>query len=45
VKRIRIQKPQARRERPGREAFPPGWRDPDIVRAKTLARARTPVAK
>jgi len=45
VKQIRIQKPRAQRERPGREAIAPGLRDPDIVRAKALARARTPVAK
>ncbi len=45
MKRIRIQKPRARRERPWREALPPDPRDPDIVQAKALARARTPVAK
>ena len=45
MKQIRIQKPRARRERPRREALSPDWRDPDIVRAKALARARTPVAK
>ena len=45
MKQIRIQKPRARREGPGRETLPPDWRDPDIVRAKALARARTPVAK
>jgi hypothetical protein len=45
VKQIRIQKPRARRERRGHEALPPGLRDPDIVRAKALARARTPVAR
>ena len=44
MKQIRIQKPRARRERPRREALSPDWRDPDIVRAKSLARARTPVA-
>ena len=43
MKRIRVQKPQPRRERPANEVLPPGWRDPDIVRAK--ARARTPVTK
>jgi hypothetical protein len=42
VKRIRIQKPRARRERPGHEALPPDPRDPDIVRAKALARAGNP---
>ena len=39
MKRIRTQRPRARRERPGREALPPDPRDPDIVRAKALARA------
>ena len=39
MKRIRTHKPKARRERPGREALPPDPRDPDIVRAKALARA------
>ena len=38
MKRIRTHKPKARRERSGREAFPPGPRDPDIVWAKALAR-------
>jgi hypothetical protein len=42
VQRIRIQKPRARRERSWREALPPGPRDPDVVRAKALARARNP---
>lgn len=40
MKRIRIQKPRARRERPWSEALPPDPRDPDIVRAKALARGR-----
>jgi hypothetical protein len=39
VKRIRIDKPRARRERPWREVLPADPRDPDVVRAKTLARA------
>ncbi len=43
VKRIRTHRPRARRERPGREALPPDPRDPDIVRAKALARAGNPV--
>jgi hypothetical protein len=43
VKRIRIQKPRARRERfrserSWSEALPPDPRDPDVVRAKALAR-------
>ena len=45
MKRIRIQKPQARRERPEYAALAPDPRDPDVVRAKALARARTPAAK
>ena len=39
MKRIRTHRPNARRERPGREALPPDPRDPGIVRAKALARA------
>jgi hypothetical protein len=39
MKRIRIQRPRARRERGGGEALPPGTRDPDVVRAKALSRA------
>jgi hypothetical protein len=42
VKRIRIQKPRARRERSWSEALPPDPRDPDVVRAKALARAGHP---
>ena len=42
MKQIRIHKPRARRERSWREALPPDPRDPDIVRAKALARARQP---
>ncbi len=38
VKRIRTQRPRARRERPWREVLPPGPRDPDVVWAKALAR-------
>jgi len=45
VKRIRIQKPRTQRERPGREVLPPDPRDQDIVRAKALARARTPAGQ
>jgi len=45
VKRIRIRKPRVARERPWHEVLPTDPRDPDVVRAKTLARARTPVAK
>jgi len=40
VKQIRIERPRARREHPGREVLPPDPRDPDVVRAKALARGR-----
>jgi hypothetical protein len=39
VKQIRIHRARARRERPGQEALPLDPRDPDVVRAKALARA------
>ena len=42
VKQTRIQRPRARRERPWREALPPDPRDPDVVRAKALARSGHP---
>ncbi len=42
VKRIRTQRPRARRERPWREVLPPGPRDPDVVWAKALARGERP---
>ena len=42
VKQIRIERPRARREHPGREVLPPDPRDPDVVRAKALARGRKP---
>jgi hypothetical protein len=38
MKRTRIRRPRARSERPWLEALAPGPRDPDIVRAKALAR-------
>ena len=44
MKRIRIHKPRTPRERPLQEVLPADPRDPDVVRAKALARARTPVA-
>jgi hypothetical protein len=40
VKRIRISKPRIRAERPGTEDLPADLRDPDVVRAKALARTR-----
>jgi len=40
VKRIRIDKPRIRRERPWPEDLPADPRDPDVVRAKALARAQ-----
>jgi hypothetical protein len=39
VKRIRIDKPRIRRGQPWPEDLPPDPRDPDVVRAKALARA------
>jgi hypothetical protein len=45
VKRIRIHKPRAGREHSWPEVLPADPRDPDVVRAKTLAQARTPCAK
>jgi hypothetical protein len=39
VKRIRIHKPRMAREHPWREVLPADPRDPDVVRAKALARA------
>ena len=40
VKQIRIERPRAGREHPGREVLPRDARDPDVVRAKALARGR-----
>lgn len=42
MKSIRIQRPRAQRERDWGEALPPDPRDPDVVRAKALARAGNP---
>ena len=39
MKRIRIQRPRARRERDWGEALPQDPRDPGVVRVKALARA------
>ena len=40
VKRIHIEKPRIWHERPGTEDLPADPRDPDVVRAKALARSR-----
>jgi hypothetical protein len=45
VKQLRIQRPRARRERDWREALPSDPRDPDVVRAKALARAGNPARR
>jgi hypothetical protein len=46
MKQIRAERPKQRRDRSGTEIFPRDPRDPDIVRAKALARsARRPAAK
>jgi hypothetical protein len=42
VQQIRIHRPEVPRERPWRKALPPDPRDPDVVRAKALARADDP---
>ena len=38
VERIRFHRPRVRRERPWHEVLPPGPRDPNVVRAKAVAR-------
>jgi hypothetical protein len=40
MKRIRTSRPRIRHERPWQEDLPADPRDPDVVRAKALARAR-----
>jgi hypothetical protein len=40
MKRIRVSRPKIRRERAWTEDLPADPRDPDVVRAKALARAR-----
>jgi hypothetical protein len=42
MKRIRTSAPRIRRERRWPEDLPDDPRDPDVVRAKALARARPP---
>ena len=39
MQRIFIHRPRVWRERPWQEALPPDPRDPDVVRAKAIARA------
>ena len=41
MKRIRIQRPRAWARHDWDEALPPDPRDPDVVRAKALARGAT----
>jgi hypothetical protein len=41
MKRIRTAAPKAQRERPWLEDLPADPRDPDVVRAKALARAQS----
>jgi hypothetical protein len=38
VERIRIHRPRVRRKRPWHEVLPFGPRDPDVIRAKAVAR-------
>lgn len=45
MKRIRIQRPRVRHERPWLDVLPLDPRDPDIVRAKALAAARPDVSR
>ena len=45
MKRIRIDKPRIRHERPGTDDLPDNPRDPDVVRAKALARARARIRR
>jgi hypothetical protein len=45
VKRIRIDKPRIARERPETEDLADDPRDPDVVRAKALARSQRPNAR
>ena len=41
MKRIRVDRPRIRRERAWTEDLPDDPRDPDVVRAKALTRARS----
>jgi hypothetical protein len=43
MKRIRIQRPKARRQHPGREVLAPDpRRDPEVLRAKALGHSTHP---
>jgi hypothetical protein len=42
MKRIRIQRPKARRQRPRGEVRAPDPRDPEVLRAKALGRSTHP---
>jgi hypothetical protein len=42
VKRIRIDRRRTQHERPWPEDLPADLRDPDVIRAKALARAKLP---
>jgi hypothetical protein len=42
MKRVRTPRPRIRRERPWSEELLTDPRDPDVVRAKVLARAKLP---
>jgi hypothetical protein len=46
MKQIRVERPKHRRDRADTDILPRDLRDPDVVRAKALARAaRRPAAK
>ncbi len=45
VKRICIDRPRVRRDRPWHEVLPPDPRDPDVARAKALARSHESTQK
>jgi len=42
MKRIRIERPKLRRDRPWLEVLPPDPRDPDVLGAKALCRSGSP---
>ena len=45
MKRIRIQRPKARRQHRGREVLAPDPRDPEVLRAKALDRSTQPTRR